>query len=114
MVETALVLPIVAMLLFGMLDAGRVLNAWIVVTNAAREGARTAAAGQPQPVVLTAVDDAMGNMTHDVTLTNVQGPSGTPVTVEVGTNITIITPLISAFFSGSNVRVDSTSIMQLE
>lgn len=114
MVETALVLPVVAVLLFGMLDAGRVFNAWIVVTNGAREGARTAAAQQAQPLVLTSIDDAMGTMTYDVTLTNVQGPSGTPVTVEVGTNVTIITPLISAFFSGSNVRVDSTSVMRLE
>jgi hypothetical protein len=85
MVETAIVLPVVVLLVFAMLDAGRVFNA---------------ALG--------------GGMTYDVTLDNVQGPSGTPVTVEVGTDVTIVTPLISAFFSGSSVRIDNTAVMQLE
>jgi Flp pilus assembly protein TadG len=115
MVETAIVLPVVVLLVFAMLDAGRVFNAWILVTNASREGARSAAARQTEAQVLTRIDAALGGgMTYDVTLDNVQGPSGTPVTVEVGTDVTIVTPLISAFFSGSSVRIDNTAVMQLE
>ncbi|WP_033345364.1 TadE family protein [Catenuloplanes japonicus] len=39
-VETALVLPLLLMVIFAMVDFGRMLNAQIRVTEAAREGAR--------------------------------------------------------------------------
>ena len=42
-VEMALVLPLLLLLLFGIIDFGRVLNAQITLTEAAREGARAAA-----------------------------------------------------------------------
>jgi Flp pilus assembly protein TadG len=42
-VEFALVLPILLMLIFGIVDFGRMLSAKITITEAAREGARAAA-----------------------------------------------------------------------
>ncbi|MEO7117701.1 MAG: TadE family protein [Candidatus Limnocylindrales bacterium] len=42
LVEFALVLPILATLLFGLLDVGRVVWAQDSISNAAREGARFA------------------------------------------------------------------------
>jgi Flp pilus assembly protein TadG len=42
-VEFALVLPVLIMLIFGIIDFGRMLSAKITVTEAAREGARAAA-----------------------------------------------------------------------
>lgn len=42
-VELALVLPVVLLCCMGMLDFGRGLNAWVVMQNAAREGAFFAA-----------------------------------------------------------------------
>ncbi len=42
-VEFVLVLPVLLLLVFGIVDFGRMLNAQIVVTEAAREGARAAA-----------------------------------------------------------------------
>ncbi|MBU0491673.1 MAG: pilus assembly protein [Chloroflexi bacterium] len=38
--ETALLLPFLLLLIMGVLDLGRAFNAQIIVTNAAREGAR--------------------------------------------------------------------------
>jgi Flp pilus assembly protein TadG len=46
-VEFALVLPILLLVVFGIIDFGRMLNAQITLTQAAREGARWAALGQP-------------------------------------------------------------------
>jgi len=43
MVEFALVLPLLALLLVGMLEFGRALNYWIDTTHMASEGARLAA-----------------------------------------------------------------------
>lgn len=46
LVETALVLPIVVMLVMGLFDLGRGVYAMSAVSNAAREGARTAIVNQ--------------------------------------------------------------------
>lgn len=40
LIETAIVMPLLLLLLAGALDLGRAFNAYIVLTNAAREGAR--------------------------------------------------------------------------
>ncbi len=44
-VEFALVLPMLLIVVFGIIDFGRMLNAKIVLTQAAREGSRAAAVG---------------------------------------------------------------------
>ncbi|HYN92989.1 MAG TPA: TadE/TadG family type IV pilus assembly protein [Pilimelia sp.] len=46
-VELALVTPLLLLMLFGIIDFGRMLNAQIALTEAAREGARAAALGLP-------------------------------------------------------------------
>jgi Flp pilus assembly protein TadG len=46
-VEFALLLPLLVLLVFGIIDLGRVLNAQITVSQAAREGARLAALANP-------------------------------------------------------------------
>ncbi len=43
--ELALVLPLLLLLLFGVIDFGRMLHTQITLTEAAREGARAAALG---------------------------------------------------------------------
>jgi Flp pilus assembly protein TadG len=50
-VEFALVLPVLLLILFGIVDFGRALNAQIELTGAAREGARLAALGYPNAAV---------------------------------------------------------------
>ncbi len=44
LVEFVIVFPILLTLVFSIWEAGRILDAWLIVTNAAREGARYAAA----------------------------------------------------------------------
>lgn len=113
-VETAIVLPVVVLLLFAMLDGGRVFHAWIVVTNGAREGARAAAARADLTAVTTRVDTAMtGIDTYTIDTDNIQGTSGTAVTVIVTTDIDLVTPVVEAFFGG-DVTVEGTAVMQLE
>jgi Flp pilus assembly protein TadG len=43
LVEFALVVPILLLLLVGILDTGRAVNAYVTISNASREGARYAA-----------------------------------------------------------------------
>jgi Flp pilus assembly protein TadG len=118
MVETAIVLPVVVFMLVAMVDAGRVFHAWIVVTNGAREGARAAAARQSSTVVTTRIETSMnGWLCTDsdttCTLTNVEGTSGTPVEVQVTRDVTLLSPLIAAFW-GNVVTLTGDATMQLE
>ena len=65
-VETALVLPLMLLLLFGIMEYGRYVLSLQVVTNAAREGCRYAVT-HTQPVTLGGA--TTGNATSDVTNT---------------------------------------------
>ena len=46
LVEFALVFPVVALLIFGLVDLGRAVYAYSTIANAARQGARVAAVNQ--------------------------------------------------------------------
>jgi Flp pilus assembly protein TadG len=46
-VEFALLLPLLLLIVLGIIDFGRMLNAQVTLTQAAREGARLVALGQP-------------------------------------------------------------------
>lgn len=48
-VELGLLFPLLAMIVFGIIDFGFALNTQITLTQAAREGARLEALGQPDP-----------------------------------------------------------------
>lgn len=65
-VETALVLPLMLLFLFGIMEYGRYVLSLQVVTNAAREGCRYAVT-HTQPVTLGGA--TTGNATSDVTNT---------------------------------------------
>src|SRR5258708_23019295 len=52
-VEFALILPLLLLLLFGIIDFGRALNAEVTITQAAREGARLDSLNQPNVTTRT-------------------------------------------------------------
>jgi Flp pilus assembly protein TadG len=57
-VEFALLLPVLLLLLFGIIDFGRALNAQITLTQAVREGARLASVGATSTSVVSRTQDA--------------------------------------------------------
>jgi hypothetical protein len=57
-VEFALVLPLLLLMVFGIVDFGRALNVQIMVTQAAREGARWDALGSSQAQIAQRVSDS--------------------------------------------------------
>lgn len=57
-VEFAVVLPLLVTLLFGIIEMGFVMNRWITVTHAAREGVRRLAIGDPVPTAEAKARDA--------------------------------------------------------
>jgi len=91
-IEFALILPVLALLIFGMMECGLALYNLQLVNNASREGARAGIiAGSPKPTVaeITAVVTGyLTNAAYDpseavVTVTGAGGAFPNPLTVTV-------------------------------
>jgi Flp pilus assembly protein TadG len=141
LVEFALIIPILIILVFGIIDFGMGLRAYITVAQATREGARYAAVGNPAGTFSSGGSGDCNGSTNTSTvgkvcstlngmnLSNVQtvavtypqgnGP-GNPVRVHAQYDYHYITPVnaIVNFFSGGamgdTITVSSTTDMRLE
>ena len=117
LVEFALVLPALVLLVFGALEFGRVTQTLLVVSNAAREGARYAAVGFSEGEIRQKVEEAAPSLDPEelvVEVTNAEGPTGTPVTVEVTYNVQLFTLLSQEIFGQQSFPVSSRAVMSLE
>lgn len=109
-VEFALVLPLVAILLLGFLQAGIFLRDHLLVQSAAREGAREAAVTADRSRIERAAMRSAGGL--DVTVNVDRGADrGDPVSVVVTARPTAI-PLVGAIVSGQSLR--SEAVMRVE
>ena len=99
-VEMALVLPLLMLVLCGIIDFGRMFNAQITLTQAAREGARAAAYGQTTSDITTRVTTAGNNMVGLTIDTPTVCPNAEGVAkVTVNYKFKFVTPL--AIFAGA-------------
>lgn len=122
LVEFALILPLFLLMFFAMVDFGRGFYTWLLVTNAAREGARVAATQQASPAIQTRIIDALGGLDQadlTITLTNVQGSRGQAVEVDLAYDFEFVTPIGSfvAILGGGSLEtptITSHSSMRLE
>jgi Flp pilus assembly protein TadG len=119
-VEFALLLPLLLLIVFGIVDFGRLLNAQITLTQAAREGARLAALGQPN-VVSRTQGAATGLSPVTVTITGcAPGAAATAnATVKVSYSFSFETPVgaIAGLFGsgfGSSITLTGTGVMPCE
>lgn len=118
LVEFALILPVFVLLLGGIIDFGRVYNEMLTMTAAAREGARAATVGNSDSVAKSSALNYLSpsdQATASVVITpTAPRTSGTSVTVTVSNQVTIMTPVISAFFPKNPITVTGTSVMRVE
>jgi hypothetical protein len=116
-VEAALVLPLLLMLIFGIIDFGRMLNAQIMVTEAAREGARANSLGASASDRVGAVMGGSTGYTVDDSDGCASGPSPTDdATVVVDYTFNFITPVgaLAGIFGtgfGGPVTLSATGVM---
>ena len=118
MVETALILPIVIMLLMGIFDFGFMFNQDLVILNAAREGARTAALGGLDTEVNSQVNSIASSLDISklsITISPLQNArhKGDEVSVTVKYNYSFITPAISSVI-GHPVTLTAKTAMRVE
>ena len=121
-VEFALLLPVLLLLLFGIIDFGRALNAQITITQAAREGARLVALNQPNVVSRTqAAAVGLSPVSASVTSSCPPGAGqGVNATVVTSYSFSFITPVgaIAGIFGGSGfgspITLSATGVMPCE
>lgn len=131
LVEFALVLPLLLLLLFGIIEFGRIFQAKLVVTSAAREGARRAiVSGDIQGAVENAVDSLNVSVSNDISAKDTatapavgavvwwkEEPEGNevgkPAEIYVKGRVDLFIPLISNLV-GTTVLVSSKAVMMIE
>jgi Flp pilus assembly protein TadG len=123
-VEFALLLPVLLLLLFGIIDFGRALNAQITLTQAAREGARLAAVGASSTSVTSRTQSAatgLSGVTVTVTSSCPTGAgTGVDAVVQASYPFSFATPVgaIAGMFGtagfGSTLTLTATGDMPCE
>jgi Flp pilus assembly protein TadG len=125
LVEFALVLPLLALLVFGLFDAGRLVIDYTTLTNASRVGARVAIVNQSNDATCGTVRTfkcaaadhslAMGIAAESIPDV-VIGPSGTEcatqggcaVTVSLSHSTQLVTPVISSLIGPVSLSASTT------
>jgi Flp pilus assembly protein TadG len=126
-IEFALILPVIATLLFGMIDFGRLLYTKEVLNNAVREAARTgivaATTDVPDSVIDTAVTNSIQNsqLLDPANITGIQktrtadgaGNRNLAVTVAYTFNFLVVGGLIPGLTTTQTLNSQSTMRMEL-
>lgn len=118
LVEMALVIPLFFLLLFGVIEMGRVGFAYVTVSNASRAGVRMATTGGTDQDIQTVVSQAaptldQTELTTIITPTQAYRQSGQTVQVQVTYPVHLIIPLISNILPNPFI-VSSTLSMRVE
>lgn len=118
LVEMALVLPLFFLLMFGVIEMGRIGYAYITVCNAVREGGRTASIGGTDSDITNAIDNAApvldpSNLTITINPPQGERQSGQDVTIEASYPVQLIIPVISSLITNPFI-VSSTVVMRME
>lgn len=118
MVEMALVLPLLLLLLFGIIEMGRVGYAYITVSNAARSAARVASTGGmdldiKNAAIIAAPSLNEAELTTIITPIQINRQSGQSVQIQVSYPVHLIVPMISDILPNPFV-VNSTLSMRVE
>lgn len=102
-VEMALVLPVLLLLVFGIIDFGRMLNAQITLTEAAREGARASVLGANPSAAVNAASTNLGTVGTTTTACPTNPAAGDNATVTTTYTFQFVTPFgaIAGLFGGT-------------
>lgn len=121
-VEFAIVAPVFVLLVFGMIEYGRMVMVQQIITNASREGARKAVLdGATATDVQTTITNYMAGGGITVASSNItvspnppsSAASGDPVTVTVALPFTQVSWLPSPMFLGGR-NMTSSTVMRRE
>ncbi|MCE5285127.1 MAG: pilus assembly protein [Pelosinus sp.] len=117
-VEFALVFPWLVLMLAGIIEFGIAINHYMVLSEAAREGARSAALGANDAAVTAATKAAISPQSIDknnvtVTINPAARIRGSSVTVIVSYPLKTLTRIMSIFFN-TTPEVQGSATMRVE
>jgi Flp pilus assembly protein TadG len=133
-VEFALVAPILLLLMFGVLDFGRLFFTQLTLQHALREAGRFAVTGNKLPSPgggsskmsrVASIKQIAQQSAAGLDLTNIQiksvnggtnhagGPSDT-VTISLTTNVKLLTPLVATFFPQGASKIEASTTFKNE
>ncbi len=118
LVETALILPLIILLLMGMVEFTRIFGSYLIITHASREGARLAAIGKSDEEVILNVKSKAGLLSAsaievDLTPDDDSRISGSDVCVTVEYAVVIYTPILSGIIPNP-LNMESNTYMRVE
>ena len=118
LVEMALILPLFFLLLFGVIEMARIGYSYITVSNATREGGRTATIGGTDVNITNSIKNAAtsldpASLTITISPLEANRHSGQEVTIDVTYPVQLVIPIISNAITNP-VVVSSRIIMRLE
>ena len=99
MVEMAIMLPLLLLILFAIIDFGRVLGAYMLIHDLARDGARTGVVGGTDTEIKNHIinnDSFLGIVNTDITIFPATRAVGESLTVRIDYDMDIMTPIISS------------------
>jgi Flp pilus assembly protein TadG len=112
-------LPVLLLILFGIMEFGRVFHAYLVIANSAREGARAGITSNDDTQIVNAVEAAVEPSLDldDLNVVITPGQSergrGDPLTVEVEYEVDLFVPLITEIIPDP-FPISSTVVMRVE
>lgn len=118
LVEFAIVLPLLLLIIMGILQFGMMINSYLTVQNASREGARAGIVGTSYLDIKNLILSDSPNLdptclTVDITPGESQKQSGSTLTVSVIYRYKLIVPIISSLFN-NEVMLNGSTSMRIE
>lgn len=120
-VETALILPVIILLFFGLIEFGRAISSYMIIQNAAREGVRLGITGASDSEIVAKVLDLSSNLEGfddpDRLMVTIQPDSserfaGRDLEVTVTYWFRVVVPVISNII-GEKIRLRASLAMQI-
>ncbi|SJZ44641.1 TadE/TadG family type IV pilus assembly protein [Selenihalanaerobacter shriftii] len=119
LVELALVLPVLLLILFGIVEFGRIFHTYLVISNAAREGARKGVITNNDSDIVAAVERAanpsldLDGLQTNITPSEAERGRGDPLRVEVSYKVDLFTPVITQILPDP-FPLSDTVVMRIE
>lgn len=118
MVEMAIVIPILLIVLMGIFEFGRIFNSYLILTNASREGARSAALGDSDTEITQKINNAVvyldsTNLTIIITPSKSSRKRGIEAIVNLQYDVDIIAPIIDTIIPNP-FHLETQTVMRIE
>jgi uncharacterized protein (UPF0333 family) len=117
-VETALVLPIILLLLLGMFEISRVFGSYLLITYVSRESARMAAVGKTDADIIQNVYDksALLNVENvQIIIDPIEGyrKTGDDISISIKYKVAIYAPIIQNILPNP-LNIEAKTVMRVE